>query len=176
MTKFNIVPYLHIDGVIPFPDSSIMQIWDRMRAEHTAEKVFFDGTITTREQFLAKVKRPDNLFFIAIDGDALAGFFWLDNFAQRRAHIHFCVMRDYWGSDGKALGALSLNVVRDMRDPAGRPLFHMLAGVTEASNTLAIRYAKSLGMTKCGYLPGYLFNARLGSSVDAVILALTLGG
>lgn len=176
MNSVKIIPYIPIDGVMPFRDSFIMQMFDLILFERTVDKVFFDGTITNRRHFLAKVKRPDNLFFFVLDRNSPAAFFWLDNMTQRRAHIHFCVLRSHWGSGALHLGKTALAVIGGMKAPDGQPLFKMVAGITEASNVLAIRYAKSLGLTKCGYLPGYLFNAKLGTNVDAAILAYTFGG
>ena len=176
MNDFRVVPYLPLDGIHPLRDSQVLAFWDCMVRDATAARVFFDGSVTEGVQFLAKAKRTDSLFFFCFDGMTPMGVCWLDTFAPGRAHVHFCMFRECWGNAAKALGRLVLKTIGDMRGAEGGPIFRTLIGITESSNALAIRYAKSLGLSKCGYLPGYLWNSRLQSNVDATVLAHSFGG
>ena len=176
MNDFRVVPYLPLDGIHPLRDSQVLAFWDCMVRDGTAGRVFFDGSVTDGVQFLTKAKRTDNIFFFCFDGPNPAAVCWLDAFAPGRAHIHFCVCRASWGNAAKALGKLVLKTIGDMKDSNGETIFRTILGITEASNALAIRFAKSLGLSKCGYIPGYLWNARLQCNVDATLLACPFGG
>lgn len=176
MNDFRIVPYLPLDGILPLRDSHVLEFWAAMVRDGTVRRVFFDGSVTTAGQFLEKVKRADNLFFFCFDGDRPAAVCWLDSMAGHRAHIHFCVCKETWGQAAKALGKLVLKTIGSMKTNDGRPFLGMVLGITEADNALAIRFAKSIGLTKCGYVPGYLHNARDNLSVDATFLAYSFGG
>ena len=176
MNDFRVIPYLPLDGIFPLRDSQVLAFWSAMVRDGTVTRVFFDGSVTDGAQFLAKAKRTDNLFFFCFDGSVPAAVCWLDSFSPGRAHIHFCVCRAAWGNAAKALGRLVLKTIGDMRDGSGATIFRMVLGVTEASNSLAVRFAKSVGLTKCGHIPGYLWNAHLQQNVDATLLAYPFGG
>lgn len=176
MNDFRVVPYLPLDGVFPLRDSQVLAFWERMVRDGTGGRVFFDGSITDGAQFLAKVKRTDHLFLFCFDGATPVAVCWLDTFAPHRAHIHFCVFRESWGNAAKALGRLVLKTIEDMKDSNGEAVFQMLLGITESSNSPAIRFAKSIGLSKCGHIPGYLWNAHLQCNVDATLLACSFGG
>ena len=176
MNDFRVIPYLPLDGILPLRDSHVLAFWAAMVRDGTVRRVFFDGSVTTAGQFLEKAKRADNLFFFCFDGDRPAAVCWLDSMSGTRAHIHFCVFKETWGQAAKALGKMVLKTIGGMRTSTGAPLLGMVLGVTEASNALAVRFAKSIGLSKCGYVPGYLFDAWDNVNADAVFLAYSFGG
>lgn len=166
-----VIPYISTDGIFPVNDSFILAIWDRMTAEGTSQTVFFDGTVKNGAQFLNIVKRASNIVYLGFADNDFAGLFWINNIMNRRAFIHFCIMKAYWGRDALTFGKLALDVVGNIMTTDGIPLLQLVTGVTAASNVQVIRYAKSLGMIECGRIHSFLFSARLDRFVDAVVLS-----
>jgi hypothetical protein len=76
--NLKIIPYVAIDGIMTFTDTSILSLYDRMVKDGTHEIVFYAGHITGRESFLKYMKRPSVMLFVLIRNKDHIGFTWLD--------------------------------------------------------------------------------------------------
>lgn len=175
MHKFCVVPYLPADGVPPFRDSVILGLWDKLVEQKLHDLVFFDGNVNTREKFLLFMKNPCRVLFVVESAECgVSGFFWIDNIVHRRAHVHICAFKETWGENAKAMALAGLQAVFNMVDRTGTPVINVLCGVIPTTNPRAIRFAKSVGFSLCGTVPGYLYHAGRGQNVDAAFLTKTL--
>jgi hypothetical protein len=167
---FTIVPYVFNDGMPTILDSFILNVWDRIEQDGLHRRIFFDGVVQCREDFLQFVKEnPSRVFFCFHEGLFL-GVSWLTDVGfEPRAKIHHCVLKWAWGRLSLGAGLLVLDFIDSLMDSAGEPVFRVLVGETPVENRLACRFAKLLGFKEVGVIPQYLYNARECRCMDALI-------
>jgi hypothetical protein len=169
-----IVSYSPQDGIMPFPDSFITNLYSRMVEDGTRDIVFYAGHIDSPEAFLRYMKRPDVWLYVFLVGDEVAGFTWLDGMEDRSCFNHFCVFKEFWG-DTICLGKTVLNRLMNMNKD-GVYAFDLFKGLVPAWNTHAIEFAIKCGGKKLGLLPKAVWNAEKQRSEDAVFIYYTRGG
>jgi len=76
---------------------------------------------------------------------------WLTNAAAGSAFVNYCVLRRPRRSAGKAL----LEYWCSFRDPAGKPLFRVLLGITPETHTAALRVIRIIGFKSIGTIHRY---------------------
>lgn len=155
--KVVLLPYMYLDGVPTFKDSSIMEMFDKMERDGTVGAVFFDGIVKTREDFLARMKMPGvQLYGIYVRDSSspstIAAIVWLDQFKQKTACGHFCVFSEFW-KDAYKIGHKVLIQLLLMKNDKGEYALDAVYGFTPVDNELAIMAIKSAGMKEAGILP-----------------------
>lgn len=169
---FKLVQYIEIDGIRNFPDSYLKYLFDRIAEERQLEKLFYDGSIKTNEEFLNLMKYSANKLFLIFCDDEIAGIIWLNGFETRSAVLHFCLFRRFWGDKALFIGKATLNELLYMKDPEGH-IFDVLLGLTPANNKLAVRYIQKIGMNVAGELPKAIWDAKLQQSISGVVSYIT---
>jgi hypothetical protein len=165
MKEYTLLSYAAVDGIPTFKDSLIRGLFERMRGEDLVERVFYDGSVTTSEDFLQMMKQGMNrLFVIVIEGQA-AGLCWLNNFGARRAEFHFCFFNNLRGIDAVEIGKAVVTELLYMEDGAGNPIFDVLFGMTEVENKPARAWCENMGFEYMGVIPSILYNAGQKKSV-----------
>ncbi len=106
--NLKIIPYTEVDGIKTFRDSDILDLYGRMVKDGTADTVFYEGTVSTREEFLASIKNRGTLLFILKVDDKIVGFTWLNRFENRTAHNHFVAFSEVWGKETVEIGKETL--------------------------------------------------------------------
>lgn len=169
-----IVPYMHIDGVPTFRDSSIMEMFDKMERDGTVDSVFFDGSVRTREEFLRRMRQPGiQLYGVFVkDSDVPVGFIWMEMFGKRTARGHFCAFSEYWG-DAYKIGHEILVILLSMRDSDGNYVLDAIYGFTPKDNTLALGALEAAGFKVAGTLPNAFYYESLDRACDGVMMYFT---
>lgn len=163
-----IVPYLLNDGIPNFRDSEIKGFYDRMVREGTADKVFYDGTVKSADDFLRMMRGRGNALYVVFEQAEPWGFCWLNHFKMKSARIHFCAFRPAWGRAHEyARGSMSQLI--NLRLADGSYWHDVFCGYTPETNKLAIRMLKQAGMKIVGTIPNKLWIASEKRTVGAVV-------
>lgn len=164
MDGWRLFPYVAIDGMPTMTDSFIMGLYEKMENEGLAHKVFIEGTLKTKEEFLNLMKFRITKLFVLKKEEKIGGFFWLNNFGAKSAEFHFCLFSVIYGKDSIEV---SKNVVcRLLEMKCGENhLYDMLYGVVPESNTLARRWTRKMGFKLLGMMPSAIYDASLGHSI-----------
>jgi L-amino acid N-acyltransferase YncA len=148
-----VIPYADTGGnVYNLPDNVIIGVYRKIVEQNLLDKVFYDGSIKTVEQFLAMMKLKSNLPVLAYNGELL-GLAWLNDIAKDRALAHFVMFKEAWGKHTKEVGNKILDYYFSMENDQGENIFKVLIGNTPAWNKAALRYIKQLGFSVIGEIP-----------------------
>lgn len=167
---------LYLNAQQPGAIGLLGHVFDKMAAEGLLTRVFYDGTVRTREQFLADVLRPGSLPFVIMAGEEVACFTWLNSIEGRAARGHFTFFRKFWGRKNSVpIGRRYFRYALSRRDADGY-LFDCIVGVTPRDNPLSWKFALECGCDIVGTIPAFLYMADTRTSVDAVAVAATREG
>lgn len=163
-----IAPYAEIDGIRTFTDTTISGLFTRVVDEGLLDTVFYEGTVTSKEQFLSIMKGNGNLLYILLVKKEIVGFVWLNRFEGRTAHLHFCTFKNTWGTGqnvetGKYVLGKLINI----------GCFDLFIGWLPVWNHHAIGFIKKCGAQTAGTIPNAIYNAKAGKSEPAVFVYLT---
>lgn len=177
MSEYVVVPYCEFDGVRTYKDSFIMELYDKMVEEGTADTVFSGSGIDSPKSFLAMAKgRPDEVLFylLFVDGE-VGGIAWLNRFQYRWAQFHFCTFKRIWGRETIGLAKHTLERLLTLGGE-GNYLFDMFVGIMPSRNSVGLAYVQKCGGVVSGTLPYGVFNQTTGESEEATIITLTREG
>lgn len=164
---------LYLDARRPGTEDVLARVFAGMRAQGLLSRVFYDGTVRAKEEFLADVLRPGSLPFVIMAGDEVACFTWLNSLEGRAARGHFTFFRKFWGRRTSVpLGRRFFRYALSRRDADGY-LFDCIVGITPQSNSLSWKFALACGCRMVGVLPRFAWMADRGESVDAVAVTAT---
>lgn len=163
-----ILPYVQVNGAWTLPDTTVMQLWDRMEKDGTAKVVFYSGSVNGPWSLVSFLKRLDISAHFLTHGGKIIGMTWLTDIASGRAFAHFCFFREAWGN-GLALeaGKKSLEYWFGQAYENGKPIFHTIAGATPDVYEHAVRFVGKLGGHIIGTIPGMLFDVYNQRSMGA---------
>lgn len=164
---------VYLDERHPGARGLLSHIYHKMEREKLLERVFYDGTVSSREEFLTEIFRPGSLPFAIMAGEDLACFTWLNSLEGRCARGHFTFFRRFWGRKMSVpLGRRFFQYILSLRDARGY-LFDSVLGITPKANALSWKYALECGCALVGTMPRFAWAADRGESVDAVAVAAT---
>ena len=88
---------MKIDGIPSLRDSEILGLYDVMVDEGVADTIFFDGEVSSRDDFLEAMTNHNNniLYVLKADGE-LAIACWLNHFNGKTAQMHWTCFRKFW--------------------------------------------------------------------------------
>ncbi len=151
----------------------LSQVFDRMCAEGTLERTFYDGTVRTREEFLADVLRTGSLPFLVFWEGRPAGFTWYNTLEGRSARGHYVFFKSVWGRKTSALiGRCIYERFLTLRDERGY-LFDLILGLTPKSNAVAWKLPLLCGAFIIGEIPHGAYMAASGQTEHAVLVGVT---
>lgn len=164
---------LYLDAQQPGTPELLGHVFDKMTTEGLLKRVFYDGTVRTKEKFIADVLRPGSLPFVIMAGNEIACFTWLNSIEGRSARGHFTFFRKFWGHRNSVpMGRRYFRYALSRRDTEGY-LFDSIVGITPQDNLLSWKFALECGCVMVGTIPRFLYMAEAGKSVDAVAVAAT---
>ena len=177
MEKFTILPYTEVDGIRTVSDSDIKLLFERTQADGLDAIVFYEGTVTTPEQFLSMARSDQCLFYILLEGADTVGYMWLNRFENHTARQHFCIFKEHWGRSID-IGRFTLKKLMHIPDETrvGGYLFDLLTGFVPAWNKRAINFAVKCGGETHGVIPNAIWNHQAQKSEDAVFIYYTREG
>ncbi len=152
--RIELICYDAVDGIPTFADSFIMGLYERMKAQGSLSDVFYayDPQLLGPEQFLDLFKFGSNRLWVIFHNGEVSGFFWLNDFAEKSAMIHYCFFKNIWGPQSAVLGRYILDYLLGLRSETG-PVFDVITGLTPVTNRLAVRFLEKVGMTVVGKIP-----------------------
>lgn len=151
----------------------VQDIYERIRREGTANRVFYDGSIQSAEAFVELIFQSGTLPFLVFLRGEPAAFIWVNGVEGRAGRGHFVLFRNAWGREqSRCVGRFMFAWLLSQKDADGY-LFDVIVGVTPASNVLARKWVLECGAEQVGVLPYFAFMARTGTTEDAIITAAT---
>lgn len=156
------------DGVSNIPDEVVLYIWNKFVEEGKVETVFFNGVISTPQEWLTLFNSPHVFPVVIMDDDPkpdVVWVSWLNQVSDGWAWAHFCAFGRY----RKGVG----DMVMDYLSRLG---LVGLIGVIPAWNVRAMRMIRSLGWEFSGVLPGLCNTIFLGKRSDGHVHYYRFGG
>jgi len=172
--SFTILPYVERDGIRTVTDSTMKTLWLKTVQEDLHDIIFYEGTITSEDQFLAMAKASGTMFYLLFDDNDLVGYTWLNRFENKSARMHYCVFKHYWGQTLE-IGKFVLNKLLTQPLEDNTFLFDLLTGFVPAWNKKAINFSLKCGGKTYGEIPNAIYNAKTKQSEPAVFIYYTRG-
>lgn len=179
--EIEILPgYVHkkfrsFDGEDVMPDSVPHEFWAIMCEQGLKSKLWFDGEgPQDKWGFSGMCHQADtHIWFSYYEGEP-AGFFWLNGFTPKTAHVHQCFFKVAWGKFTVEASRLTTDLILHAGYPdTGEHMLDALIGLTPADNKLAIRLLKKAGFKVVGTVPNGIYKADEKKSYPAVLSAKT---
>lgn len=161
--EFQLVPYAKLDEGWSLPDEFLYSLAIQMVQEGSFHRVFYEGHITTPEQFLEAMQKPANVPVFFFDGSEPLGFAWLNGVSGGLAFAHFGGLK---AARGRAVRVGQLAVKYWLTN---FPWLELILGITPEPNRLAVRFIERLGFTVLGTIPRVIWDAYGAERVSAVI-------
>ncbi len=172
--KISLLPYAEINGVWNIPDGAMKGFYDRTVEDGTDGVIFYEGTISTSDEFLAAMKSPHTLFYVLIEGRKAVGYTWLNRFENHAARCHFCWFKEVWGR-GAEIGIEAVSMLIHMKDKDDNYLFDLFTGFIPEWNRSAINFMFACGAKSAGIIPKAIWNHEKQKSEDAIFFHYTRG-
>ena len=172
-----IIPYVEIDGTRTYSDTEIMKLFNRVVEDGIYDTVFYEGSISTCEDFLCTMKGANNHLYVLDGNSETYGFVWLNRFEGRAAHLHFCTFKNIWGSGlSVGIGKKALLELINLQDKKGNYFFDLFVGWLPLWNAHAINFVHNCGAKKLGVVPNAVFNKTINRSESACFVYFTREG
>lgn len=172
--KISLCPYAEIDGMPTIPDSVMRGFFDRTVKDGMEKVVFYEGTISTSDEFLTVMKLPGVLFYVVMDGAEPVGYTWLNRFENHTARCHFCGFKEIWGQ-GVEVGTEAITQLINRKDSSGNFIFDLFTGFIPEWNEFAINFMFACGAKSAGTIPKAIWNNEKQKSEDAIFFHYTRG-
>ena len=164
-----IIPYVLIDGARSIPDSVAEGVYNDMVEKGLARTMFFGGRVTDAKSFLQFLKTPSNVVLTVWNESRIQAMAWLNNFGSNYAFGHFCFWPETWGKSTINIGKQILDFWFGFKKGDGEHLLDVILGFTPASNRLAIRFIKKIGLTAAAEIPDMKFGGDREGAVISYI-------
>ena len=166
---------IHLVPGAPEAAGTVRRIWRVMERDGLTRPTFYDGTVTTVEDFCRELLECGALSFALFWEGRLCGAAWFNTFEGRSTRGHGVLFRAVWGRErtvpimrGVFAGALGL------RDANGY-FIDVLLGLTP-ERSLSWRLALRCGAERVGRIPRAVWMEEEGRSAAAVLMAVTREG
>lgn len=148
-----IFPYSKINGEWNAPDSILIDAYNRTVKQNCLKRIFWDGLIKTDSDFINYFKSDRNIVIFGFIDGIPCGYAWINNIGVGHASVHFCVFKEFWGSEHKEdMFESVVNYFFSFKD-GERHLFDTLIGMVPKFNKHAIKYTKENGFNLVGEIP-----------------------
>jgi hypothetical protein len=146
-----LLPYSMVDGSWTIPEDGMADAFNR--TGDSIKSIFWDGKVQNAEDFIKYFKSPKNLAVFVFKDSIPCGFAWINSISMGHASSHFCVFKDFWGSEfEKEIFESVMSYWFGFSDDNG-PLFDTLLGMIPKFNTHAMRYIERNGFKRVGEIP-----------------------
>ena len=163
--RYQVIPYVH--GNIP--DEALAAVWAQMVSEGKAQKVFYNGYVTSAFDFVNFLKTGGVIPIIIYDNEQKAPchIAWISDYGDGHACLHHCSLGKFKRGAGKAI----LKYYGDFTIPeTGAYTFETMVGITPENNEAAVRVARLMGFKMLApAIPGLCNDVYAGKRVNGVI-------
>ena len=166
--RYQIFPIVMTKGQLNIPDDVLAGIWRQMVEEEKAQKVFYNGYITSVYDFINFIKNSGVLPILIADNEteSFVHIAWISDYGGGHACMHHCSLGKFKRGAGKAI----LKYYELFQDPeAGGPAFQVLIGITPENNAAAVRVAKLMGFKIVGTVPMLCHDVYADKRIGGVI-------
>ncbi|SIO36697.1 hypothetical protein [Halodesulfovibrio marinisediminis] len=130
-------------------------IWKKLCDERKKKIVFYDGEITTEEEFIQFMQDDMNYVYAVYERGEVLALVWLNNFLGRCAMMHFTM---FYNSKGKEQGtALFLLNFMLFSQHEGQYCFDAFYGLTPRVYRHVLSFIKKLGFRLVTEMPSSVF-------------------
>ena len=159
--RYQLWPAAFVEGQFSVPDECLVFLWREMERTGKQRDLFYNGGITTEEQWIAWIKAPENYPVLVVDSSSkkIVSIAWLNHAVDGAALVHFCMLGMPRPEIGKTV----------LRFWSGMGILSVIVGFTPETNTAAIKYAKRIGFVESGYIPSMCNMIYEGRRVGAVV-------
>ena len=153
-------------------DSHLTGFYHRMLEEGAMARINIEGSINSEAQFVAAAKAAFVFAEIMDGGDSL-GIVWLNRYEHRRAHLHYCLWKRYFGPVAIEISKDVISKMFELSFSDGSPVLDCIWGVTPASNRLAVNFNIRAGATMSGVIRNYIWDDSAKKSINGYIFHFT---
>ena len=142
--RYQVFPLIMEHGQMNIPDEVLASIWAQMVTENKAQKVFYNGYITSVYDFITFLKTGGVLPILIADNEtkSFVHIAWISDYGGGHACLHHCSLGKFKRGAGKAI----LRFYELFKDPeTGGAAFQVLIGITPENNDPAVRVARLMG-------------------------------
>lgn len=172
--KTRLVGYRVVEGVPTFTDSQLAKLFERAKAERLLPLVMYNmSPDMTAPTFVRFCKDAGRILWLVFYESKLAGWVWLDDFANRTARSHFCFFR--WLSEGRLteeVGREAFQQLFKMKFRGGTSL-QVIRAEMPGFNRPALWFLEKLGLKVVGEIPNAAYRASTGKFYPMVYLYAT---
>lgn len=172
--KISLLPYAKSDGVWNIPDPVMKRLYEKTVEDGSHKVVFYEGTISNSDEFLAAMKSLGTLFYVVMDEGEPVGYTWLNRFENHTARNHFCGFKEIWGR-GVEIGTEAISQLICMKDKNGNYIFDLFTGFVPEWNEFAISFMFACGAKSAGIIPNAVWNNEKQKSENAIFFYYTRG-
>lgn len=162
--KLRIVFYEEKNGTPNFTEKQIAHLFERARAERLLSLVMYDVDSELPASAMARLfqlKGSRRLFILFYERE-LAGWVWLDDFANRTARSHFCFFR--WVAKAKYTEPMGREVFRRLfKLRIGSGQIQVFRAAMPSFNKPGLWFLESLGFRRIGEIPDAAYRAATAS-------------
>ena len=166
--RYQVFPIVMVQGQLNIPDEVLASVWGQMVEEGKAQKVFYNGYITSVYDFINFIKTGGVLPILIADNEteSFVHIAWISDYGGGHACLHHCSLGKFKRGAAKAI----LRYYELFKDPeSDGPAFHVLIGITPENNIAAVRVAKLMGFKVIGAVPMLCHDIYADESVGGVI-------
>jgi hypothetical protein len=147
--------YKVVDGIPTFRDSELVHVFQKAKEERLLPLVMYNVDPETPAAAFVRMYRigGGRMLWLVFDEGELAGWVWLDDFANRTARSHFCLFR--WVSQARRSEEIGREMFRHlfmMRFHNERRL-QVIRAEMPAFNKPGLWFLQSVGMKVVGEIP-----------------------
>lgn len=167
--RYQPIPLVVNNGQMNIKDEVLAGIWNQMVSEQKAQKVFYNGYITSVYDFINFLRTGGVLPILIFDtqDNELCHIAWISDYGDGHACLHHCSLGKFKRGAAKAI----LKYYGDFKDTeSGEPSFDTMVGITPENNEAAVRVAKLMGFKLLSpAIPGLCNDVYTGNRVNGVI-------
>lgn len=175
MSRFEPWPLVQIDGEWSIPDEILRLVWYKMQKEDKVKAVWYDGGVTSEEEWFEFIKSPVNYPVLIIDKERqeVVMLAWLNGLRDGTAQCHFCILGPY----RRGVEKVVMEYWSGWPDGNGGRLLKVLIGITPESYDTTLKLVRMAGFTTLETrIPNMCNLIYEGRRVSAVISYYTPGG
>lgn len=160
-SKFEIFPYINVNGEWTIPDNVMAGVWGQIVKEDKAKHLFYDGTIKSEFDFIEFLRRPGTFPVLVVDDKKqVVHIAWLKDCFEIGAWAHHCSVGPYQRG--------AWETVRDYWKKYFTNL-KLLLGMTPKTNDKAVKFLKKIcKFTVVGEVPHLCNMAYDGERVPGI--------
>jgi hypothetical protein len=170
MSKAYLVPYVEVDGVRTWRDSQILALLEQSERDGSLPVIYYGNKGYTHKDFLKKIKAGCGTEFSVVKKDNKeVGWIFLDEMRWKKAQLHMCALREFWGS--RELVDIALDIIALLMKR-----FTLITACIPEDNPRAIQFAEKTGWKRIASIPKYFYNHDGDYALAGIMFIITKEG